>query len=156
MSYLDPYIANIDQATIDVLEHPVFSSFIEESEVVVVTYDSGDGTQYQARALSKDAVGDVLSRLIEAARNAGVDLKDWICSPKNFDLCGKLDSTPGQLMRQLNDFLNNNWTQATTNTLGVIAAFSQLVNAVVLGKFLAILAALSFIGNEIINLCNCN
>jgi hypothetical protein len=156
MALIDDYARDPQRALIDIVQDPVFRNFIDPSEIELVAVDLGDGTQTQAQALKRSAVSQVLRRLFDTAKQAQVDLRQWICSPDEFNFCGKLNnSLPGVMMKELNDFLRNRWTQATTVSLGAFAAFSQLVAAVTLGKFLAVLAAVGFVNNAFVELCNC-
>jgi len=156
MAAIDDYARDIQRALIDAAQDEVFRNFIDPTDLETVVVDLGDGTQMQAQALKRSSVRQVLQRLIAAAMQAGVDLKHWICSPDEFDLCRKLaNSFPGAVMRELHDFLRSKWTQATTVSLGAIVAFAQIAAALTVGKFLAILAAIGFVNKEFLELCGC-
>lgn len=156
MALIDDYARDPEQVLIDIVLDPVFRNFIDPSEIELVAVDLGDGTQTQAQALKRSAVTQVLQRMLAAAKQAQVDVRHWICSPDEFNFCRKLDTTlPGVMMRELHAFLRSRWTQATTTALGGFAAFSQLVTAVALGKFLAILAAVGFVNDAFVELCDC-
>lgn len=156
MAVIDDYARDIQRVLIDAAQDEVFRNFIEATDLEPVVIDLGDGTQAQAQALKRSSVREVLQRLMAAAMQAGVDLKQWICSADEFDLCRKLaNSFPGAVMRELHDFLRRRWTQATTVALGAIAAFAQIAAVLTAGKFLAILAAIGFVNREFLELCNC-
>ncbi|HEY0879850.1 MAG TPA: hypothetical protein VGE10_15485 [Zeimonas sp.] len=156
MAAIDDYARDIQRALIDAAQDEVFRNFIDPTDIETVVVDLGDGTQMQAQALKRSSVREVLRRLIAAAMQAGVDLKQWICSPDEFNLCRKLaNSFPGAVMRELHDFLRSRWTQATTVALGGLAAFAQIAAVLTAGKFLAILAAIGFVNKEFVELCDC-
>ncbi len=156
MAVIDDYARDIQSVLIDAAQDAVFRKFIGPTDLETVVVDLGDGTQTQAQALKRSSAREVLRRLIAAAMQAGVDLKQWICSPDEFDLCRKLaHSFPGAVMRELHDFLRRRWTQATTVALGAVAAFAQIAAVLTAGKFLAILAAIGFVNKEFLELCNC-
>ena len=159
MDEIDNYIANELLARIDAVNDPVFSKFfegLEDSDWEIVEYDAGEGALMQARALSVAGAKKVLQRIIETARNSGVDLKNWIC--KEFNICEKLSSVSiDALLRSLYGFLRNKWTQATSATLALIVAFAPSAPASVfaLHKFLLILAALGVFTKFFWELCEC-
>lgn len=156
MAVIDDYARDIQRVLIDAAQDEVFRNFIDATDLESVVIDLGDGTQAQAQALKRSSVREVLQRLMAAAARAGVDLKHWICSADEFDLCRKLaNSFPGAVMRELHDFLRRRWTPATTVALGAVAAFAQIAAVLTAGKFLAILAAIGFVNKEFLELCNC-
>lgn len=152
MPSINDYARNPQQALIDAAASPEFREFIEPADLELVTVDLRDGTQAQVQALAGRSIGEVIKRIIAKGHKARVDLDDWICSPKEFDLCSKLDTPPGELMRQLDKFLNKKAAQGGAAVLGLVAIF---VNPV-LGGSLAIFSALGFINNYFVELCDCD
>lgn len=124
---------------------------MEPADLELITVDLRDGTQAQVQALARPAIGKVIKRIIAKGQKAGVDIKKWICSPDDFDLCSKLNTPPGELMRELDAFLNNKAAQGGAVVLGLVAIF---VNPV-LGASLAIFSALGFVNNVFVELCDC-
>jgi hypothetical protein len=141
---------------IDAVSDPVLKHFIEPGDIETVIVDLGGGAQSQVQALSGKSVKRVVQKLLAAAKQGGVDLLNWICSPEEFDLCGKLKTTSiGKVMRLLDEFLKKKWTAATTTTLGTIKAFSILALPGALFQFLAVFASLGFANRVFVELCRC-
>ena len=108
MPSIDDYETDLKHVLIDAAADPFFREFMERDDLEFIAVDRGDGTQEQVQALSRRSVRRVLEKIIKRARQKGVDIKHWICSVTEFDLCGKLkDTLPGQLMRALHDFLRD-------------------------------------------------
>ena len=105
------------------MKEPSILQFIDTSEIELVIVDLGGGVQGQAQALKKSAVKDVVERIIQKAKVSGADLNHWICSKSEFDLCAKLNTPPGDLMRQLHRFLNNKIVQAGVVISSVVLLF---------------------------------
>ena len=151
MASIDDYIRNPLQALIDAAADPGLRQFIEPSDLELVAVDLGDGRQVEVQALSRRAVRRVIERILAKGREAKVDIKAWICSSAEFDLCSKLDMPLGQLMRELNEFLKNKWAQGGLNALGLAALF---INPAV-GISLTIFGVLGFVNNVFVELCDC-
>src|ERR1700687_261523 len=114
MPSLDDYEGDLDRALIDAAANPAFKAFMKPDDFELTAVARGDGTQAQVQAPSKKSIRQVLERMIQRAHQKGVDLKDWICSPTEFDLCGRLKKTkPGQVMHALHDFLRNKKVEGT-------------------------------------------
>jgi hypothetical protein len=156
MALIDDYIADPQRALIDAAADPVFQHFITPEDLTPVVVDLGGGLQGQVMTVKAEAVGRVLRRLLEAAQQAGIDLKDWICSPREFNLCYQLkNALPGVAMTALSDLLVSRIGRLGVTALGAYTAFSSLAVAAVLGKFAAVLAVLGWTYHELERLCNC-
>src|SRR5438270_2135220 len=123
MSSIADYQRNPEKVLIDIATNPAFQQFIDPSDLESVVVDLGDGTQAQVQALRQGSVRKVIDRIVTKGRQAGIDIKHWICSPDEFDLCSKLDNPIGELMRELNDFLNHKWVQGGVQAAGLITLF---------------------------------
>jgi hypothetical protein len=110
MPSISDYAADPNRALIDAAADPVFREFMEAGDYELIAVDRGDGTQMQVQALARRSIKKVIERILARAREKGVDIRNWICSPDKFDLCSKLDTPVGELMRELNSFLKNEWT----------------------------------------------
>ena len=152
MATISNYENNLQQALIDAATEPSLQQFIEPSDVETMLVDLGDGTQAEVQALSSAAVRKFIERILAKARQAGIDIKSWICSKAEFDLCQKLSETSvGEVMRQLDEFLRNKWAQGGIATTGLITLFTLPA----LGAALAIFSAVGFLNNVFIDLCEC-
>jgi hypothetical protein len=60
------------------------------------------------------------------------------------------NTPPGELMRQLDEFLKNKWTEAGLAAAGILG-----ITIASLGAFVAIFIALGFINKAFIELCDC-
>lgn len=152
MPSIEEYAADLNRALVDAADDPIFKQFMEpgDLELITVTLDNGHGMQVQtqAQALSRGSIRRVLERILTGARNAGADMKDWICSPSEFNLCAKLDTPLGKLMRQLHDFLDSKWTEG-----GEIIA--DIFASALVGHFLLVFTAVGFINGAFVELCDC-
>lgn len=148
MPWFEDYSNDLNRALIDAAKDPVFQQFMEPSDIDLVNVDLGNGIQAQAQALSRASIQRVIERILERARKAGADMKDWICSPKKFNLCDKLNLPLGELMRQLHDFLDNEWVQS-----GLLIA--TVFGAPVGGHFLQILTGVGLGYGALAKLCAC-
>jgi hypothetical protein len=94
MPSIDDYAADLNLALVDAAADPIFKQFMEpdDVEVTTITLDNGHGirVQAQAQALARGSIRRVLERILEGARNAGADMRQWICSRSEFNLCAKL------------------------------------------------------------------
>ena len=152
MPIFDDYAADMNRALVDAADDSIFKQFMEpdDFESIVVTLDSGHGVQMQAQAqaLARGSVRRVLERILAQARSAGADMKDWICSPSEFNLCAKLDTPLGKLMRQLHDFLENKWAEGGNIIADIFAS-------ALLGHFLLVFSAVGFVNKVFVELCDC-
>jgi len=148
MRSVEDYASDLNRALIDAAADPVFKKFMEPDDFELVTLDMGDGTQAQVQALSRASIQRVIERILERARKAGADMKDWICSPEKFNLCAKLNLPLGELMRQLHDFLDSQWVQS-----GLFIA--TVFGAPVGGHFLQILTGVGLGYGALARLCAC-
>jgi hypothetical protein len=151
MPTITDYALNPQQALIDAAAEPALRRFIDASDLEILTIDLGDGTQAQVQAIARGSVQKVIKRIISEGRQAGIDIKQWICSPDEFNLCSKLDTPTGERMRQLDTFLKNKWAQGGINAAGLITIFTLQP----LGIVLTILSALGFVNNVFVELCDC-
>jgi len=152
MNTINDYAANPNLALIDAVNNPAFKEFIEDTDIEKIPVDRGDGTQMEVQALSGRTVKRVIEKIIKKARESGADMENWICSPDEFNLCGKLKNTPaGQVMRDLNDFLHSKIVEGGAATAGTLA----LVGLPGLGWFLGIFSALGFINRVFVEFCRC-
>ena len=148
---IEDYQRNPERVLIDIATDPVFKQFIDSSDLELVAVDLGDGTQKQTQALKQGSVRQVIDRIVTRGLRVGVDIKDLICSPIEFDLCSKLDSPVGEQMRFLNDFFNDKWAQGGVHAAGLIALFT----APYLGTALTILSVLGWVNGVFVELCDC-
>ena len=148
---IDDYAQNPQQALIDAAAEPALRRFIDDSDLEWVTVDRGDGTQAQVQALARGSVRKVIERIVAEGRAVQANIKDWICSPNEFNLCAKLDTPPGKLMRLLNDFLNTKYMEGGIEVAGLAALFT----APAVGIALQIFSALGFINRVFVELCDC-
>jgi len=152
MATISDYENNLQQALIDAAAEPSLQQFIEPSDIETILVDLGDGTQAEAQALSSAAVREFIERILAKARQAEIDIKSWICSKDEFDLCQKLSETSvGEVMRQLDEFLRKKWAQGGIAATGLITIFTLPA----LGVALAIFSAVGFLNNVFIDLCEC-
>ena len=151
MASIDDYARDSQKALIDVAAEPSLRRFIDASDLEWVTVDQGDGTQAQVQALARGAIRKVVNRIVAEGRKAGVDIKSWICSRDEFDLCSKLETPVGDRMRQLDAFLKSKWTQGGLAATGLITLFTLPA----LGVALTIFSALGFVNNVFVELCEC-
>lgn len=151
MASIDVYAKDPLQALIDAAAEPALRKFIEPSDLELVTVNLEDGTQAQVQALARGSVPKVVHRLLVEARRVGIDIKDWICSPSEFNLCSKLNTPVGERMRQLNEFLKRKWTQGGVAAAGLVALFTTPA----VGAAIAIFSALGFVNNVFVELCEC-
>lgn len=152
MASIADYEKDVQRALIDAASEPSLRRFIDPGDLEVVTVDLGDGTQVQAQAVARGAVRRVIDRIIAQGRQAGIDIKDWICSPTEFDLCSKLNTPVGELMRKLDAFLKNKWTQGGMNAAGLVTLFT----APTVGIALTIFGAIGFANHVFVDLCQCS
>jgi hypothetical protein len=149
------YVSNPTQALIDAASDPVFREFVLADDVQLTTVDMGDGTQAQVQALSKGGAAKVVRRIVERLEKAGERVKDSICSPNHFNLCGKLKTTtPGQLMQDFNTFFSNKWTERGVT----VAHVCTLIPALALhplAPFLVTFSALGLLNGAFVELCDC-
>ena len=94
----------------------------------------------------------MIDRIIAQGRQAGIDIKAWICSPTEFDLCSKLNTPVGELMRKLDAFLKRKWTQGGMNAAGLVTLFTALA----VGIALTIFGAIGFANHVFVDLCQCS
>jgi hypothetical protein len=151
MASFDDYIKNPEQALIDAAADPGLRQFIEPSDLELVAVDRGDGTQAEVQALSRKAIRRVVERIIARGRELKINIKDWICSPEEFDLCSKLDMPIGQLMRMLNEAMKKKLVKGGLQAAALAALF---INAPV-GATLEIFNAIGFINDVFVELCDC-
>jgi hypothetical protein len=151
MPSIEFYARNPDRALIDAAADRSLMQFILPTELELITVDIGDGRQAQVQALSRKAVRAVIERIVARGREVGVDLKHWICARDEFNLCAKLNTPVGQLMQELDEFLNKKSTQGGAIALSLAALF---MNPVV-GGVLTIFTALGFINHVFVDLCDC-
>lgn len=152
MPSIADYAADPNRALIDAAADPVFKQFMEPDDFETVSVDRGDGVQAQVQALSKKSIRRVLDRIIQRARQKGVDIKEWICSPTEFDLCGRLKKTkPGQVMRALHGFLKRKDVEGGFALAAILA-----IPAPAFGAFLAIFCGVGFVNKALVELCDCD
>lgn len=151
MATLLDYQNNPNRVLIDAVADPSIRKFIDASEIELVSIDLGGGLQGQAQALKKGSVRDVIERIVKKAKASGADLKYWICSKSEFNLCNKLNTPVGELMRQLHAFLDKKIVQGGIAISGVASLFGTPA----IGAALTIFAALGFINSVFIEMCNC-
>lgn len=160
MALIDDYADDPSRAFSDALIDPVFSTFFKEPYIEYrIATGERDGVQfqYQVQALSSKGARDAVKRIIARFQELGVNLKDWVCSPEEFNFCEVMRShAAGVGLRKLYAFLENKWVQAGTMTLSVITSFATLVVAAALGNLLALLAAIGWATGEFIEMCGCN
>jgi hypothetical protein len=151
MTQTDRYVDRPQQALIDAAADPVFKDVMDDGDLETLTINVA-GTQMAVLALKRDAVRKVVDRIVARCQKSGADIKHWICSPDEFDLCKRLKTTaPGKLMIDLHDFLEKRWTHT-----GIVLAHVFVIPAAhVVGAFLAILAGLLVANKELVDLCNC-
>jgi hypothetical protein len=152
MPGIDDYEMDLQRALIDAAAEPALRPYIDAADLETRTIDLGDGSQAQVQAIAADAVKRVIERLVTQARKAGADLKTWICSPDEFNLCARLGGRTGDVMRQLHAFLNRKWAQGGLNA----AALAALFTLPGIGAALTIFSALGFINNVFVELCDCS
>jgi hypothetical protein len=151
MAWNDEYERSPAKALIDAATDPVFQSVMTPNDLESVVVDTGGGTQAQAMALKRDVARQVVQRLAERCKRSGADLKEWICSPHGFDLCTKLDSPVGELMRKLHEFIEKWLTERNMGLAHILAIpAGHLVDTT-----LSILCGLLVANKEIVNLCEC-
>lgn len=155
MAAIDNYAQDPQRALIDAASNPVFKAVLDAEDYEVVPVDQGDGTQGQAQAVKATSVKKAVRRIIAAAREVGVDVRHWICSKDEFNLCSKLNTPIGDLMRQLNAFLKSVFTEAVLHLLGLVATFVTIAGAAAAGTFLGIFSAVGFINKVFVELCAC-
>lgn len=151
MPSIDDYARDPQKALIDAAAEPSLRRFIDPSDLELVTVDRGDGTQAQVQALARGAVRKVVDRIIAEGRKAGIDMKSWICSRDEFDLCSKLNTPVGDRMRKLDAFLKSKWTQGGIAAASLITLFTLPA----VGAALTIFGALGFVNNVFVELCEC-
>ena len=151
MAPIDDYVNDPDQALIDAITDPNIREYIEPQEIVTLTISMPDGTQAQIQALSRASIKAVLGRILQKGRAAQVRIRDLICSPDEFNLCEKLQTPTGELLRQLDSFLKSKWTQGGMGAAGVVTIFAFTP----IGNAISIFAALGLINNFFIELCDC-
>ena len=103
---------------------------MDTDDFEMIAIDQGDGTQKQVQALSGRSVKKVIGKIIARAREKGVDMKNWICSSAEkggFDLCSKLNTPIGELMRQLDDYLKKRWADGALTIASVLAIAWQIL-----------------------------
>lgn len=152
MPPIDDYESNPERVLIDAALNPDIRKFISEDEFATVTIDNADGTQSQVQALALGSVRVVVQRIIARGAEVEIDIQYWICSPDEFDLCRRLLNTPvGTVMRQLDTFLSNKWTQGGLHAAGLALLFT--IGPV--GAALEVFNALGFVNHGFVKLCNC-
>jgi hypothetical protein len=152
MAKIDDYANDLNKALIDAANDPIFQSVMQQSDYSLINVTLSNGAQGQVRALKKSSVKDVLKRVFVKVKSAGDDLKNWICSPDEFDLCNKLDAgVTGVLMRDLDNFLKNKKVKAGMQ----IAKIATLPLGFSYAGFLTIVSAVGFVNNAILELCDC-
>jgi hypothetical protein len=154
MHSINDYAKDLNLALIDAADNPAFREFMDAGDFEMIAVDQGDGTQKQVQALSRRSVKKVIEKIIARAREKGVDMKNWICSSADkggFDLCSKLDTPIGQLMRDLDAFLKKRWAEGGLVVAGVLAIAANPA----VGTFLAIFSAIGFINKAFVELCDC-
>ena len=151
MPPIEDYASNPQRVLIDAAADPSFKPYIEPGDLESITVDTGDGRQAQVQALRRGSVRRVIERILAKGRETGTDIKKWICSPEEFDLCSKLDTPVGELLREVDAFLKNKAAQGGTVVLGLVAIFTNPA----LGAALSIFAALGFVNNVFVELCEC-
>ena len=151
MPSIDDYEMDLQRVLIEAAAEPALRPFIDAADLETRTIDLGDGSQAQVQAIAAGAVKRVIERIVTEARKAGADLKAWICSPDEFNLCARLSGKAGDVMRQLHAFLNKKWTQGGLNA----AALAALFTAPGIGAALTIFSALGFVNAVFVDLCEC-
>lgn len=152
MASPDDYVAHPEQVLIDAAHDPIFQSFMEETDFELITVTLG-GVQSQVQALSRRSIRKVVEKALARCHERKVEVKQWICSPlpEGFDLCGRLNTPPGKLMRELDAFLNKKWT---VRGMALVDVFTMAA-ATNVGVFLGILGGLICLNRELVNLCDC-
>ena len=151
MTTINDYVTDPNRALIDAATDPMFSQFMEPDDFELISVDRGDGTQIQVQALSRRSIRRVIEKILRQTRDVGVDIKTWICSPDEFNLCSKLKTPLGELMRDLHKFLESKWTQGGL----VIVGFITITATPAVSAFFAIFSAVGFINSAFVELCNC-
>jgi hypothetical protein len=149
MPSFEEYANNLNLALIEATENPVFLHFMEPDDIETVAYDLGNGLQAQEQALARASVQRVIERIFKWAQDAGVNLHHLICSKDKFNLCAKLNLPPGELMRQLHDFLANEFVAA-----GLLIA-GAAITAPIWAHFLLILSAIGIGFGVLAKICGC-
>lgn len=152
MHQISEYIENPNLALMDAFQMESFRNFMEESDIEIMVVDRGDGTQEHVQALSMRSLNQVLRRIFVQCEESGINLKRWICSKDEFDLCAKFELPIGKKMRQLDEFLKSKKTQISLVGLDVVLF---IFSAATLGFFLTLVAVLGLLNNYLIELCNC-
>jgi len=134
----------------DAVDDPALQPFIEESDIETGS-EPGGTVQYQVRVLTTAGAKRVVRRLITTARNAGVDLREWICGTgrEDFNLCALLHKLGWtRTMADLDAFLKKKWASWPAAAVGVFAAG-------LLAKIITALTVLGFVSRELIEMCGC-
>ncbi len=153
---IDDYLRNPDRALIDALADPILRQFIDQGDIGLVAMDMGGGVQGQVQALSKAAVAKVARKVVARFKQAGADVKNWICDPNEFDLCKKLKTTKtGELMHAFNEFFENKWTERGITAAHAALFIPAFTSAHVLAPFLVTFSALGLLNGAFVDLCEC-
>lgn len=153
MTTIHEYINNEQKTLIDAAADPVIRRFIDESDLETLTIDLGDGTQSQVEALSIGSIKEIIRKIMDEATNSGVELKYYICSDLEFNLCAKLDLPVGELMVNLDAFLRSKKVEGGLILAGLILLCME---PTAVAPMLTILSSLGFVNNAFIELCECN
>lgn len=152
MHQISEYIENPNLALMDAFQMDSFRKFMEDNDIEIMVIDREDGSQEHIQALSTRSVNQVVRRILASCEESGIELKRWICSKDEFDLCAKFELPIGEKMRQLDEFLKSKKGQISLVGLDVILFISS---AAALGFFLTLVAVLGLLNNYFIELCNC-
>lgn len=157
-SQIQGYVENPQQALINAAADPIFKTFIEANQFQLVAVAYG-GVQVQQQALSRAAVSSAISEIIKQAKNAGMNMEDWICSKKGFDICSQLNTPTIVTIHRMYDYI--------FNTRPVYEAFFELVAAHVMAgtaaaivtaalhPFIVLFCTIGITYNEFTRLCKC-
>ncbi|NYT72485.1 hypothetical protein HZU72_08610 [Halomonas sp. QX-2] len=153
MPSIHDYEGKLEKSLIDAASLPDLRKFMEPSDIEQKVIDYDGGLQARVDSLNALSVRKFIERIISEARQKGVDLKEWICGKKQFNLCEKLDSPLGDVMRRLDEFIKNKISQGGKEIIALAAAFSTKLAS--LEPLLVLFGAIGFFNNVFINLCDC-
>lgn len=150
MHSIQDYAEDIDLALYDAANDPVFTALMDPTDFETIAIADGN-VQEKVTALSRQSAQKVINKIILRAKAGGHDIRDWICSRKEFDLCSKLDNwTMTRLMVELHQFLEEYIPKEAEQFAEV---FTIAVPA--LDSFLRIFAAVGLASSAFVSLCNC-
>lgn len=150
MHSIQEYVEDINLALYDAANDPVFMAFMEPTDFETVAIAVGS-VQEQVRALSRQSTQKVINKIIARAKAGGSDIRKWICSPDEFDLCSKLHTLlMARLMVELHRFLEEHIPK---NAESLAEVFTIAVPG--LEPFLRVFAAVGLASSALVWLCNC-